>query len=59
MEGRPEVDVWIICRTVVNLQYIVPLHQTTANIHPAVGDLRHLVTIDATRMKIGGQRHID
>ncbi len=44
---------WIVYRTVVSLQYIVPLDQTIANSHPAVGGLSHLVTINATRTKIG------
>ncbi len=50
-DRRNKQNRWIICRTVVNLQYmyIVPLHQTTANLHPAVEGLSHLVTIDVTR----------
>ncbi len=31
---------------VVSLQYIIPLHQITANLHPAVGGLSHLIAID-------------
>ncbi len=61
MEGqlcgrRNKQNSWIICRPVVNLQCIVPLHaqQTTADLHSAVGGtcIGHLVTIDATRTKI-------
>ncbi len=33
--------------------YIMPPDQTNANLRPAVGGLNHLVTIDATRTKIG------